>query len=95
MVEYLAIGLFTITALVVTLALADCAVRFRNAWRIARRDLAATQADLSLELQTIGSNIVSLRGPARHLTLGRPPQAASLSSARRLPSMTDAVSAAA
>ena len=91
MAFYLTIGLFVLTALIVSMALADSAVRFRNAWKIARRDLAATQADLSLELQMIGGKVVPLRRPARR----RPPQAITLSSARRLPIMTDSVSEAA
>ena len=95
MAVYFAIGLFTLTVLIVTAALADSAVRFRNAWVIARRDLAATQADLSFELQAIGSNVVALRRPARSRPLGRPPQAASLSRARGLPTIAGAASAAA
>ena len=95
MVVYLAIGLFALTAMVVTVELADSAVRFRNAWAIAQRDLAATKADLSLELQIIGSNVVALRRSARSHPLGRPPQAASLPRARRLPTMAGAASAAA
>lgn len=91
MAVYLAIGFFALTALIVTAALADSAVRFRNAWVIARRDLAATQADLSFELQEIGSNVVALRMPAR----SRPPQASFLSGARRLPAIAGAASAAA
>ena len=95
MAVYLAIGFFALTALIVTAALADSAVRFRNAWVIARRDLAAAQADLSFELQEIGSNVVALRRPARSRPIGRRPQASFLSGARRLPTIAGAASAAA
>lgn len=91
MIAYLPIALFALTAIVVAIVLADCAIRFRNAWTIARRNLSAAQSDLYLELQPIGSNVVALRRPARH----RPPQAIALSSARRLPTIADAASAAA
>ena len=95
MAVYLVIGFLALTTLIVTAALVDSAIRFRNAWVIARRDLAATQADLSFELQAIGTNVVALRRPARNHPNGRPPQAAFLSRARRLPTIAGAASAAA
>ena len=91
MAVYLAIAFFALTAIVVTIALADSAVRFRNVRKIARRNLAATQEDLSLELQSIDGNVVTLRRHAREC----PPQATSLFGARRLPTSAGAVSAAA
>ena len=91
MIAYLPIALFSLTTIVVAIALADCAIRFRNAWTIARRNLRACQSDLSFEMQQLGSNVVTLRRPARQ----RLPQVNSLSSARRLPTMTGSVSEAA
>lgn len=75
--------LFVVAAMAVTLTLADCWVRGRNAWRIARRELAqldmAIAADLVVEQHLLG-NVMPRRFPARRNSSGY-----GINRARRLP----------
>lgn len=63
--------LFILAALGVVIALADCWVRGRNAWRIAQRELAQLDmviaADLLVEERILG-NRVPRHSTARHNT---------------------------
>ena len=95
MAAYLATGVFALTAVVVVIALADCAIRFRNAWKIARRDLASIDADIAIEIQLSGSNVINLRRPACNHPFGHPSQTVSLPRTPGLPIMAGPASAAA
>lgn len=76
----LPIALFAITVMIVAVVLADAFVRFRNAWNIARRELAHIDADLTFETRQVGQT-AALRRPARH----RPIATVSRPAARRVP----------
>ncbi|MBE5073416.1 hypothetical protein IM511_03740 [Erythrobacteraceae bacterium E2-1 Yellow Sea] len=74
--------LFILAALATALTLADCWVRGRNAWRIARRELAqldlAIAADLLVEQRLLETRMT------RHASTSRP-SGRNVNRARRLP----------
>lgn len=66
MLATLSVALFAATALIVAISLADSWLRFANAWRIARRQLAGIEADVTFGMRSHGKEIALRRSePAR------------------------------